>query len=171
MPDRQVAGPWAYDALYLFRTSKHPICRALSCDSSNILFVQFFFLLVNYGIVDLPSLAANSSASIGGYYYEEDRGAVPAYDNQWNNAGWEGWLTYHPADNGQRLTQPIAIVHSESAAIPQGVRDFLSGYAGDATIHGLEDVTQFGFYDNTEDVECAADTVAAHFAARAESES
>ena len=27
-------------------------------------------------------------------------GAIPAYDNKWNNAGWEGWLTYQPADHG-----------------------------------------------------------------------
>lgn len=112
-----------------------------------------------------PEGATGVLMPIGGYYYEEDRGAIPAYDNQWNNAGWEGWLTYHPADNGQRLTQPIAIVHSEAAAIPQGVRDFLSGYAGEATMQWLEDVSQFDFYDNPEDIERAADTVADHFAA------
>ena len=118
-----------------------------------------------------PEGAEGVLMPIGGYYYEEDRGAIPAYDNKWNNAGWEGWLTYHPADNAQRLTQPIAIVHSEAAAIPQGVRDFLSGYAGDATMQWLEDVTQFDFYDNPEDVERAADTVATHFAAFAPNES
>ena len=110
-----------------------------------------------------PEGAEGVLMPIGGYYYEEDRGAIPAYDNQWNNAGWEGWLTYHPADNGQRLTQPLAIVHSEAAAIPQGVRDFLSGYAGEATMQWLEDVTQFDFYDNPEDVERAADTIVNHF--------
>ncbi|MEM6462252.1 MAG: dienelactone hydrolase family protein [Pseudomonadota bacterium] len=103
----------------------------------------------------------------GGYYYEADRGAVPEYDNQWNNAGWEGWLTYHPADNPQRLDKPLAIVHSEAAAIPQGVRTFLQGLAGDATAQWLEGVTQFDFYDNPEDVERAAETVAGHFRAEA----
>ncbi|MEM9427811.1 MAG: dienelactone hydrolase family protein [Pseudomonadota bacterium] len=100
---------------------------------------------------------------IGGYYYEADRGAIPEYDNQWNNASWEGWLTYHPADNADRLDKPLAIVHSEAAAIPQGVQSFLDGFAGEATLQWLEDVTQFDFYDNPEDVERAADTVAAHF--------
>ena len=100
---------------------------------------------------------------IGGYYFEADRGAVPEYDNQWNNAGWEGWLTYHPADNAQRLDKPLAIVHSEAAAIPQGVRTFLEGFTGDATLQWLEDVTQFDFYDNPEDVQRAADAMAAHF--------
>lgn len=100
---------------------------------------------------------------MGGYYFEADRGGIPAYDDKWNNAGWEGWLTYHPADDPARLTQPLAVVHSEAAAIPQGVRTFLEGYTGDATVRMLEDVTQTDFYDNPEDVARAADTVAAHF--------
>ncbi len=112
-----------------------------------------------------PEGAEGVLMPIGGYYYEPERGAIPEYDNQWNNAGWEGWLTYYPADNPSRLTQPLAVVHSESAAIPQGVRTFLEGFAGDATLKMLEDVTQFDFYDNPEDVTRAADTVAAHFAA------
>ncbi|MEM8793734.1 MAG: alpha/beta hydrolase [Pseudomonadota bacterium] len=110
-----------------------------------------------------PEGAEGVLMPIGGYYYEADRGAIPAYDNQWNNAGWEGWLTYHPADNPDRLTQPLAVVHSEAAAIPQGVRTFLEGFTGEATLQMLEDVTQFDFYDNPEDVTRAADTVAAHF--------
>ena len=100
---------------------------------------------------------------IGGYYYEPSRGAIPEYDNKWNQASWEGWLTYYPADNPQRLDKPLAVVHSEAAAIPQGVKTFLSGYVGEATLRMLDNVTQFDFYDNPEDVTRAADTVAEHF--------
>ncbi|ABD54236.1 alpha/beta hydrolase [Jannaschia sp. CCS1] len=112
-----------------------------------------------------PEGAEGVLMPIGGYYYEADRGAIPQYDNQWNNASWEGWLTYHPADNPSRLTQPLAIVHSEAAAIPDGVRAFLDGFTGEATQQWLEDVTQFDFYDNPADVTRAADTVADHFRA------
>ncbi|OIQ34004.1 MAG: alpha/beta hydrolase [Roseobacter sp. MedPE-SWchi] len=110
-----------------------------------------------------PEGAEGVLMPIGGYYFEADRGAIPEYDDKWNNAGWEGWLTYHPADNPQRLDKPLTIVHSESAAIPQGVQTFLAGFAGEATAQWLEDVTQFDFYDNPEDVARAADTVATHF--------
>ncbi len=110
-----------------------------------------------------PEGAEGVLMPIGGYYYEAERGAIPAYDNQWNNAGWEGWLTYYPADQADRLTHPLAIVHSEAAAIPQGVKAFLAGFAGEATLQMLEGVTQFDFYDNPEDVTRAADTMAAHF--------
>ena len=112
-----------------------------------------------------PEGAEGVLMPIGGYYYEAERGAIPEYDNKWNNAGWEGWLTYHPADNPERLDKPLAMVHSESAAIPDGVRSFLQGFAGDATMQWLEDVSQFDFYDNPDDVERAADTVAEHFRA------
>lgn len=112
-----------------------------------------------------PEGAEGVLMPIGGYYYEADRGAIPEYDDKWNNAGWEGWLTYHPADNPQRLDKPLAVVHSESAAIPQGVQTFLAGFAGEATAQWLEDVTQFDFYDNPDDVTRAADTVADHFRA------
>lgn len=110
-----------------------------------------------------PEGAQGVLMPIGGYYYEAERGAIPEYDNKWNNAGWEGWLTYHPADNAQRLDKPLAVVHSESAAIPQGVKTFLQGFAGDATMQWLEDVSQFDFYDNPEDVERASTTVAEFF--------
>ena len=110
-----------------------------------------------------PEGAEGVLMPIGGYYYEADRGAIPEYDNKWNNAGWEGWLTYHPADNAARLDKPLAIVHSEAAAIPDGVRSFLAGFTGDATLQWLENVTQFDFYDNPKDVARAATAMARHF--------
>jgi hypothetical protein len=97
---------------------------------------------------------------LGGYYYEPTRGAIPAYDNKWNHAGWEGWLTYRPADRGHMLTQPLTIVHSEAAAIPQGVRAFLGGYSGQASVTWLDGVDQFSFYDRPDAVKAAADQVA-----------
>ena len=100
---------------------------------------------------------------LDGYYVDPARGAIPEYDNRWNQASWEGWLRYHPADGADRLTQPLAIVHSEAAAIPDGVRAFLNGFARDATLRWLEDVTQFDFCDDPEAVTRAVETMAAHF--------
>ncbi len=100
---------------------------------------------------------------LGGYYFEPSRGAIPQYDNRWNNLGWEAWLTYFPADSAPRFDKPLAIVHSEAAAIPDGVRAFLAGYAGEAVVNWLDGVDQFSFYDRPDAVEAAADTVAAHF--------
>lgn len=101
---------------------------------------------------------------LGGYYYEPSRGAIPQYDNKWNQASWEGWLTYHPADHGAMLDKPLAIVHSEAAAIPQGVRAFLAGYQGMAQVTWLDNVDQFTFYDGKVPVTTSADAMAEHFA-------
>ncbi|WP_126976155.1 alpha/beta hydrolase [Frigidibacter oleivorans] len=112
-----------------------------------------------------PEGAEGVLMPIGGYYYDPARGAIPEYDNQWNNAGWEGWLTYAPAENPARLDKPLAIVHSDAAAIPQGARRFIAGYARDVTQLWLPDVTQFEFYDDPAAVEAAADMVAQHLSA------
>ncbi|MEM6608081.1 MAG: alpha/beta hydrolase [Pseudomonadota bacterium] len=115
-----------------------------------------------------PEGARGVLMPIGGYYDDEDRGAIPAYDNKWSNAGWEGWLTYYPADHAAALTQPLAIVHSESAAIPEGTHHFLAGISGQASLRMLDHVAQFDFYDVPANVTRAADTMAEHFAAAPE---
>jgi fermentation-respiration switch protein FrsA (DUF1100 family) len=102
---------------------------------------------------------------IGGYYHEPSRGAVPEYDNRWNQMGWEGWLSYLPADHGPAFDKPLAVVHSEAAAIPEGVRAFLAGYRGEARVAWLDGVDQFAFYDRPDAVTAAADIVALHLAA------
>ncbi len=64
---------------------------------------------------------------------------------------------------GARLTKPTLIVHSEAAAVPQGAHAFFAQLNGDATELWLDNVTQFDFYDEPEDVRRAADAAAAHF--------
>ena len=104
---------------------------------------------------------------IGGYYFEPARGAIRQYDNKWNNAGWEGWLTYYPADNPGRLDKPLALVHSEAAAIPQGAHRFLEGFRCAPSTLWLDGVDQFAFYDTPAVISRATAFVAAHFNAAA----
>jgi hypothetical protein len=100
---------------------------------------------------------------LGGYYFEPARGAIPAYDNKWNQASWEGWLGYLPADRGAAFDKPLTVVHSEAAAIPQGVRAFLAGYTGPAEVSWLEGIDQFSFYDRPDAVRAAVERVASGF--------
>lgn len=97
------------------------------------------------------------------YYSNFDRGLVPAYDNKWNHASWNDWLTYFPADRASALNTPVAIVHSEAAAIPDGVRTFAAQTRSASAVTWLDDVTQEDFYDNAEDVNTASDLIAEHF--------
>ena len=97
------------------------------------------------------------------YYTEPDRGRVPEFDNQFNAASWEGWLTYDALQTADKLEKPTLLVHSESAAIPQGAKEYASRMGEHATAIWLPDVTQFEFYDDPDAVETAADAVLEHF--------
>lgn len=97
------------------------------------------------------------------YYTEVGRGLIPQYDNRFNLASWEPWLTYDSVAIGRGLDKPVLVVHSEAAAVPQGADAFFALLHGDASELWLDGVTQFDFYDNPEDVTRAADAAAAHF--------
>jgi fermentation-respiration switch protein FrsA (DUF1100 family) len=97
------------------------------------------------------------------YYTETGRGLIREYDNRFNLASWEPWLTYDSVALGSRLDKPLLIVHSEAAAVPQGAHAFFSLLTSDASELWLDSVSQFDFYDNPEDVSRAADAAAQHF--------
>jgi fermentation-respiration switch protein FrsA (DUF1100 family) len=98
------------------------------------------------------------------YYTEAGRGLVPEYDNKFNLASWEPWLTYDSVAVASRLAKPVLIVHSEAAAVPEGAHAFFSLLEGDASELWLENVSQFDFYDRPDAVTRAADAAAEHFA-------
>jgi len=110
-----------------------------------------------------PEGATDVLMPLGGYYWEPARGAVPEYDDRWDHASWEGWLTYLPADHAPDFDKPLAIVHSEAAMIPDGVRSFEAGAKAPVEVTWLNDFNQFDFYDQPEPVKQAADRIAAHF--------
>ena len=101
--------------------------------------------------------------AMDGYYSDPERGLIPEYDNRFNLASWEPWLTFDGVEIAERLTVPTLVVHSDAAAIPDGARAFVSRLTGPATQIWLEGVTQFDFYDDPKDVERAADAAAEHF--------
>ena len=98
------------------------------------------------------------------YYTDPKRGAIPEYVNEFNLASWEGWLTYDAMAIADNLSDPVLIVHSEAAAIPQGAKEFYSRLPGEKEQLWLEETTQFDFYDNPEAIATASDTVVQHFA-------
>lgn len=97
------------------------------------------------------------------YYTEPDRGLIEEYDNAFNLASWEPWLTYDALRIGESLRKPTLAVHSEAAVIPHGVKEFARRMGGCARIDWLEDVSQFDFYDQPGPVATSADAIAAHF--------
>jgi uncharacterized protein len=99
------------------------------------------------------------------YYTEADRGLIPQWDNKFNVASWEGWLTLDAMPTAPRIKQPLLMIHSEAAAIPQGARQFYSAVQAPKQHLWLDGVNQFDFYDRASPVKQSADAVAAHFRA------
>ena len=94
------------------------------------------------------------------YYTETDRGLIPEFDNKFNAASWEGWLTYDAIQTADRLEKPTLLVHSEAAAIPQGAQEYANRMGENATAIWLPEIMQFDFYDRPDVVKTSADAVA-----------
>ncbi|TJV67337.1 MAG: hypothetical protein E5Y18_01535 [Mesorhizobium sp.] len=90
---------------------------------------------------------------------------IPAWRNEADPAFWRGWLTFDAIQATRRLHQPLLMVHSEAAAIPQGARKFYARLTEPKQQLWLDNVTQFDFYDRAAPVKAASDAVAAHFRA------
>lgn len=97
------------------------------------------------------------------YYTEPERGAIPAWENTFNVASWERWLTFDAMPAAERLKAPFLMVHSDAAAIPDGARRFFEAVRGAKAQLWLDGVAQFDFYDQPAPVARAADAVAEHF--------
>ena len=97
------------------------------------------------------------------YYTEPSRGLIPQWENKFNVASWEAWLTLDAMPIAPRLKVPLLMVHSEAAAIPQGARQFFAAVSAPKQQLWLDKVGQFDFYDRAAPVKNAADAVAAHF--------
>ncbi len=99
------------------------------------------------------------------YYTEKNRGLIPEYDNKFNAASWEPWLTYNAISTAGKLEKPTLLVHSDAAAIPQGAKAYARRMGNHAKAIWLDDITQFDFYDQPQAVQTSSDAVADHFKA------
>ena len=99
-----------------------------------------------------------------GYYTDPARGLVPEWENTFNLASWEGWLTFDGIRSAAGIDEPTLIVHSDAAAVPEGARAFYAELAAPRSELWLDGVIQSDFYDRPVPVTTAADAAAAHFA-------
>ncbi|MFG2006538.1 alpha/beta hydrolase [Spirillospora sp. NPDC048911] len=96
------------------------------------------------------------------FYLNPDRGGIPEWPNRFAVMAWPGWLRFDSISLAPRLSQPVLLVHSEDAAIPDGARRFHDGLAGPKNFVWTTG-SQFDFYDQEPNVTTAAEAAAAHF--------
>ena len=97
------------------------------------------------------------------YYTEPGRGLIPEYDNQFNLASWQPWLSFDAIALAAKLPGKITLIHSEAAAIPHGARHFAENAGDKVNAVWLDGITQFDFYDQPESVKLAVDAAVKRF--------
>jgi fermentation-respiration switch protein FrsA (DUF1100 family) len=97
------------------------------------------------------------------YYTEPHRGRIPAWRNDADLAFWPDWLGFDSLSAAPELRSPLALVHSEAAAVPQGAHAFFEQVRAPKRELWLDGVSQFDFYDSDRAVQAACDFAAAHF--------
>ncbi|MEL7029029.1 MAG: alpha/beta hydrolase [Pseudomonadota bacterium] len=97
------------------------------------------------------------------YYTQEGLGLIPEWENSFNLASWEGWLTFDGVRTAPGIEEPVLIVHSDDAAIPDGSRRFYSALPGEKDELWIDGVSQFDFYARPDAVTAASDAAADFF--------
>jgi hypothetical protein len=117
----------------------------------------------------LASSSTDTTAAMHGpvefldYYLNPNRGMIPQWDNRFAELSWAEWLTFDGIASAPQIHAPVQMVHSESAAIPQGAKLFYEHLATTKDIVWLDERTQFDFYDQEATVSVAAQAVVEHF--------
>ena len=60
---------------------------------------------------------------------------------------WKGWLEFDPVIYAGNINVPLQIMHSQSAAAPQGAEKFYKNLDELKNIIWVDKGTQFDFYD------------------------
>ncbi len=93
------------------------------------------------------------------YYLNPSKAAGKYYDNRFAVSSWEPWLTFDGISVGEKIKQPVFIVHSESGAVPQGAKQFYDLLAGQKDIKWLNQYNQQQLYFEKEAVQDAMKAV------------
>ncbi|GAA4271238.1 nuclear transport factor 2 family protein [Aquimarina gracilis] len=86
------------------------------------------------------------------YYLNPSKAAGKLYDNRFAISSWEPWLTFDGISIGEKIKQPVFIVHSESGAVPQGTKQFYELLSGKKEIKWLNEYNQQQLYFEKEAV-------------------
>lgn len=99
----------------------------------------------------VPAISTtNKEAAMFGdfdYYLNPKRGAIKEWGNQFAVMAWRGWLEFDPVQLASKINVPLQIIHSQSAAVPQGAEQFYKNLKGTKNIIWVDKAIQFDFYD------------------------
>lgn len=104
-----------------------------------------------------PAAAMYAPGDLLDYYLNPARGAVPAWTNRFAVESWNDWLRWDPIALAPAVPVPTIVVHSESAAIPEGARRFAAALRVPHQLAWVRAQSQFAFYDDPATIDRALD--------------
>ena len=125
-------------------------------------------------VVYVPTISeTDETAAMYGpydYYLNKERGAI----EQWSHdkfavASWEDWLTTDPMPTARKLNQPILMIHSGGAVLPDYTKKYFNDIAStDKELHWMETELaspfhQFAYYDQEAEVKEVVDKASSWF--------
>lgn len=107
--------------------------------------------LQNGKIQYVPAISTteNNAAMFGefDYYLNSKRGAIKEWSNRFAVMSWQEWLEFDPIKYASGINIPVLIIHSQTAAVPQGAEMFYNNLKGKKKIVWVDKAIQFDFYD------------------------
>lgn len=104
------------------------------------------------GVADYVVAASDKDASAAmygpfDYYLNPQRGAVRQWGNRFAVMAWKNWLEFDATGTAGRINVPVQIMHSHTAAVPDGAELYYSKLRAPKNIIWVEGASQFDFYD------------------------
>lgn len=114
----------------------------------------------------IPAYSNDTFAAMAGpfdYYSSTARGVVPQWSPRFATMGFDGWLKHEAAGYAPRIAQPVLMIHSDGAALPDNVRRFHAALPNADKKLVWTTGNHVDFYDRAELIEPAVEQVAAFF--------
>ena len=116
----------------------------------------------------VPNISeTDESAAMHGpfvYYLDKQRGAIPEWGKKFAVMSWEDWLTFNPLPSAPGITQPVLMIHSDDAVLPDYAKRFYKDLASSQKNLHWTKGGQFDFYDQDAQVDESIAELAKHFA-------
>ena len=121
----------------------------------------------NKQVVFIPAHSATEHRSAMfnvDYYNTAERGAVPAWKNQFAEISWTEWLDFDAMSYAPKVKTPALFVHSDNSGIPGTVKEFYAAMP-ESTKKELfwTDGNHTDFYDRDAYVDKAVAAISRHF--------
>ncbi|WP_155463092.1 alpha/beta hydrolase [Duganella radicis] len=118
-------------------------------------------LVPAYSNADQFAVNYNPAATYD-YYFNEARGGVPQWRNEFAVMSYGPWLDFSPLDKAPAIKIPTLVVHSDGAAFPEQAKEFYTLLGGVKEL-AWGDGTHFDYYDQATQADFAIQSIAGFF--------